>query len=310
VDRIGPLIRQRRERLGLTLSALADAVGATKGYLSMIENGKVANPPSAALLGQLERALGIGDGELRRAAAWQRTPEPVRTAFEHVAADARRAGELLRWLEQATEAHSQGGRSLDSLFHSGELARRIHAALGEPAEDANTTDSASAAPATTPIHITPQADDPAGPPPPSALPLRSVDLPLRYRVPLINQVAAGYPTDFTDLDYPARVADSYVTCPDIADPTAFAARVVGDSMLPDYREGDVVVFSPEADITDGSDCFVRLEPDHETTFKRIFFEPDDHLRLQPLNARFAARLCPREEVAGLYRAVWRLQRIG
>lgn len=292
MEQIGRIVRQRRERLGLTLSALAEAVGATKGYLSMIENQKVANPPSAALLGRLERALGIGDGELLRAAAWQRTPEPVREAFEHVAEDARRGVELVRWLEQATEARSKAGRSLDSLFHSGELARRIHAAFGEEMDGPDVGN--------------------ASPPASSAGPLPSLDgaLPLRYRVPLINQVAAGYPTDFTDLDFPARVADGYVTCPDIADPTAFAARVVGDSMLPDYREGDIVVFSPEADVTDGCDCFVRLEPDHETTFKRVFFEADDRLRLQPLNAQFPPRVYEREQVAGLYRAVCRIQRIG
>lgn len=43
-------------------------------------------------------------------------------------------------------------------------------------------------------------------------------------------------------------------------------------MLPDYREGDVVVFSPARAVASGSDCFVRLEPDHESTFKRVFFE--------------------------------------
>ena len=55
----------------------------------------------------------------------------------------------------------------------------------------------------------------------------------------------------------------------------FACRVVGDSMLPDYREGDIVVFSPAKPIKSGMDCFARLEPDHESTFKRIYIEPSD-----------------------------------
>ena len=65
-------------------------------------------------------------------------------------------------------------------------------------------------------------------------------------VPVINRVSAGYPRDFTDLGYPPRVADDYVSCPDVSDRDAFAARVHGDSMVPKYREGDIVIFSPAA----------------------------------------------------------------
>lgn len=127
---------------------------------------------------------------------------------------------------------------------------------------------------------------------------------LPVRVPLINSVVAGYPTEFTDLGYPARVADEYVPCSDLDDPDAFAARVVGDSMAPEYREGDIVIFSPARDVTDGKDCFCRLEPDHETTFKRVFFENEGELiRLQPLNGAYPSRVVPREMVAGLYVAV-------
>lgn len=129
-------------------------------------------------------------------------------------------------------------------------------------------------------------------------------------VPLINKVAAGYPREFTDLGYPARIADEYVRCPDVTDSDAFAARVVGDSMMPDYREGDVVVFSPARDVKDGNDCFVRLERDAETTFKRVYFEDEGRLRLQPLNARYPARIVEREDIGGLYVAVSVIRKVG
>lgn len=164
--------------------------------------------------------------------------------------------------------------SLDDLYKSGQLASLVEALSPAPA-DADALRNASI-------------------------------IPLRVQVPLINRVAAGYPTEFTDLGYPARVADEYVSVPDIADPDAFAARVVGDSMLPDYREGDIVVFSPERTAVSGDDCFARLEPDAETTFKRVYFETrndEDHIRLQPLNPAYPARTLPREHIAGLYVAV-------
>lgn len=128
------------------------------------------------------------------------------------------------------------------------------------------------------------------------------------QIPVINRVAAGYPREFTDLGYPARLADEYVAAPDIHDPDAFAARVVGESMASIYSEGDIVVFSPEAPTLSGSDCFVRLARDDETTFKRIYFEQDarerDCIRLQPLNSAFPPRVERRENVAGLYAAVY------
>ncbi len=166
--------------------------------------------------------------------------------------------------------------SLDSAFKSGELQRLVDS-------------------------ISPPGDAPAG-----------ISLPLE--VPLINSVSAGYPSDFTDLGYPARTADEYVRCPDLHDPDAFAARVVGDSMEPDYREGDIVVFSPARDVRSGADCFVRLEPDHESTFKRVYFEPGEGgaelIRIQPINADYPPKVVPREAVAGLYAAVSVTRSIG
>ncbi|MBC7771596.1 MAG: S24 family peptidase [Pyrinomonadaceae bacterium] len=132
---------------------------------------------------------------------------------------------------------------------------------------------------------------------------------LPLEIPLINSVAAGYPKEFSDMGYPTRVADEYVRAPDIHDSDAFAARVVGDSMSPEYREGDIVIFSPARPVKAGMDCFVRLERDQETTFKRVYFEPGEggeangKIRLQPLNPAYAPQVMARELVAGLYAAV-------
>ncbi|AQT70273.1 LexA repressor [Anaerohalosphaera lusitana] len=127
-------------------------------------------------------------------------------------------------------------------------------------------------------------------------------------VPVINKVAAGYPVDFDDLGYPAGFADDYVRCPDLHDPNAFAVRVVGDSMEPKFNEGDIVVFSPAADVHSGDDCFVRFTMPHETTFKRVYFE-DSGLRLQPRNQNYAPRFVEGDRVNGIYRAVIRYEKL-
>jgi transcriptional regulator with XRE-family HTH domain len=276
---LGTLIHQRRTARRLTLQQLADLVGCAKSYLSAIENEKRDHPPSPELLERLEAVLGLARGELVRIAEWRRTPEPVKREVEELVAKQRATRELLEMLGKP----GPPSKSLDELYRSGELRRLIERVAPEDVREEERT---------------------------------RAGLPVLHReIPLINKVAAGYPREFTDLGYPARVADEYVRAPGIDDPDAFAARVVGDSMLPEYREGDIVVFSALRPVKSGMDCFARLEPDHETTFKRVYFEKgqrdrgtegqseEEMIRLQPLNPAYAARVVRREEVAGLYAAV-------
>ena len=128
-------------------------------------------------------------------------------------------------------------------------------------------------------------------------------------VPVINKVAAGYPVDFDDMGYPVGYADDYVRCPDIHDPNAFAVRVIGDSMEPKFREGDIVIFSPKTDVQNGDDCFVRLGQPHETTFKRVFFEADNRVRLQPRNQNYAPTIVDGDRITGMYKAVIRYEKL-
>lgn len=128
-------------------------------------------------------------------------------------------------------------------------------------------------------------------------------------IPVINRVAAGYPVDFDDLEYPAGFADDYVRCPDIDDPHAFAVRVIGDSMEPKFFEGDIVIFSPAAEVRNGDDCFIRLSMPHETTFKRVFFEVEQKVRLQPRNEKYAPMIMDGSRINGVYRAVIRHERL-
>lgn len=263
----------------MTLQRLADLVGCAKSYLWMIENERRDAPPSEEVLRKLEESLGFAVGTLSEAARWQRTPPAVR-AEVGLLRERQAVGRQIA----AILSGARGG-SLDDAYRSGELRRLVEKIAPGAAGGA------------------------AGGREDGAVPVR---LPLE--VPVINKVAAGYPRSFTDLGYPARVADEYVRCPELDDPDAFAARVVGDSMLPEYREGDIVVFSPLKPVKGGADCFVRVEPDHESTFKRVYFETGEGgrqlIRLQPLNSTYPPRTLPREQVAGLYAAVSVMRKIG
>jgi SOS-response transcriptional repressor LexA len=259
----------------MSLQDVAQRAGCARSYLSMLETGARDGMVSAELLARLETALALEPGDLARVAFWGDTPAGMRRRLRELEETQRAAAAALKAaLGSGHGEPGPAGARLDEAYKSGRLAALI-AHLEGPAH--------------------------------AGAPERSrVGALLPVQVPLINSVAAGYPREFTDLSYPARVADEYVRVPDVCDPDAFAARIVGDSMLPDYRQGDIVVFSPSRPAKSGSDCFVRLERDSETTFKRVFFEGpagQEIIRLVALNAAYPERRFPREDVAGLYPAV-------
>lgn len=268
METLGIQLRRQRRRLGLTLDELAGRTGISKPYLSLIETGRVPNPPSDEKLRRLEQSLAFVPGQLVTQAHLQRTPRDVRVVLQKLLAQQKRDGDPPT--EQDKPAAESGAVNLDDAYLSGALQEYVDRSAGNIE------------------HITTNA------------------------VPIINKVSAGYPRDFTDLSYPKGVADDYVSCPDLHDENAFAARVHGDSMCPKYRAGDIVVFSPQTAVRNGDDCFVRFG-DGQTTFKRVFFESDDAgksvLRLQPRNEKYRPRTVAAEEVSGLYRAVFKYQRV-
>lgn len=278
----GETIHRRRTALRLSLAEVARRAGCAKSYLSAIENG-IKGAPGEELSGKLERVLSFRDGELVEMSMWARTPASVRADVEAMRARDAARDQVARELAALLKA---GG--VDALHREGKLAELIRAYEGE--------DGSEKIPGGT---LGPSAKGGMGEG------VERVGLPIE--IPLINKVTAGYPGSFTDLGYPARVADEYIRAPDVHDPDAFAARVVGDSMEPAYREGDIVVFSPARLVESGMDCFVRLEPDSETTFKRVYFEEgedgSERIRIQPINNAYSAMVVEREEVAGLYAGV-------
>ncbi|HEX8522757.1 MAG TPA: XRE family transcriptional regulator [Tepidisphaeraceae bacterium] len=286
MDSLGTKLRRQRRRLGFTLDELAAKTSISKPYLSLIETGRVPNPPSDEKLKKLEQVLGFPTNELLTQAHLQRTPRDVRAVLAKLI-QKKGSGLISETPDTAsTIARTQRVRgtsatnsaptledapvNLDDIFLSGVLQELVEHTAGN-VEQVGTN-----------------------------------------AVPVINRVSAGYPRDFTDLSYPKGVADDYVSCPDLQDRDAFAARVHGDSMMPKYRQGDIVIFSPSASPKNGDDCFVRFA-DGQTTFKRVFFETEDGggavIRLQPRNERYRPQTVSSEQITGLYKALFRYQRV-
>src|SRR4051812_5955564 len=111
MDPLGPKTRRLRRRLGLTLDELAGRTSISKPYLSLIETGRVPNPPSDEKLRRLEQTLGFAAGQLLTQAHLQRTPRDVRAVLN----------KLLKGVkaEQDENAANGGGRKIEHKAEAG-----------------------------------------------------------------------------------------------------------------------------------------------------------------------------------------------
>lgn len=286
---LGVQVRKQRRRLGLTLDELAGKSQISKPYLSLIETGRIGNPPSDEKLRRLEETLGFTTGELVTQAHLHRTPRDVRTLLLKLMADRQMGMENVA--KPASKAGGKGAKG-SAAVEGAEAARATPQAGEGVIEQASAEE----------VRLSGVLRD---------LLVKTSESSMHamvVTVPVLNRRTMAYPRDFGDMTYPAKVAEEYVACPDVSDKDAFAARVHGDSMRPRYREGDIVIFAPGQSARNGDDCFIRMK-NGQTTFRRVFFESgadgEAAIRLQPRNERHRAEVIASKEVAGMYRAVYR-----
>lgn len=145
--------------------------------------------------------------------------------------------------------------------------------------------------------------------------VRGLGAPLRegVQVPVLGSAGGGYPAEPAGESRLWDQAVGVVSVPVELGDGAYAVRVVGDSMKPDYEEGDVVILSPGPGWRSGADGLVYLRGGG-SRFCRVFCESggggQEMVRLQPVN-----HACPSEVVAAgavgwVHEAVYVLRRAG
>jgi hypothetical protein len=131
-------------------------------------------------------------------------------------------------------------------------------------------------------------------------------------VPIVNGISASRFVEKTNLDYPPGFADRYVPAP-TDDPEAFALIVDGDCMEPDYRRGELVIFSPlevqRYGPQQGKDYAVQLDStgNSENSFKRLYLEKEDPtvFLFRCINPKYkSTEKVKREKIVRLARAIW------
>ncbi|MDJ0023081.1 LexA family transcriptional regulator [Pantoea eucrina] len=106
------------------------------------------------------------------------------------------------------------------------------------------------------------------------------------RIPLINYVQAGEMATKSPIEALDGSCEYVMTDMDWSQYT-FALKIVGDSMEPDFKEGDVIVVDPEIEPAPG-EFVVAKNGEHEATFKKyrptvLAEDGRQHFELLPLN---------------------------
>ena len=128
----------------------------------------------------------------------------------------------------------------------------------------------------------------------------------RGRVPLVGLTQAGAGRLFTDEGMPAGGPGwDEVELPEVpgGEEGLFALEVQGDSMLPLYRDGDVVIVSRTASVRKGDRVVVRLASG-EVTAKELKRRTARTVELHALNDQHPDRTIPVAEIAWMARVMW------
>ncbi len=125
-------------------------------------------------------------------------------------------------------------------------------------------------------------------------------------VPLIGFAQAGTGGYFDDAGFPVGGGWDEVSLPGVKDENAYALEVAGDSMAPVYRNGDVVVVSPAAQIRKGDRVVVKTVAG-EVMAKVLARRSEKRVELQSLNPAFEARVLKPEEILWMARIIWASQ---
>lgn len=126
------------------------------------------------------------------------------------------------------------------------------------------------------------------------------------RVPLIGFAQAGSGGFFDDAGFPIGHGWDMVELPAAAREGAYALEVQGDSMLPLYREGDVLIVDPAAKVHKGDRVVVKTRGG-EVMAKILTRRGARSIDLLSVNPDHEERSIPIEEVEWIARIVWASQ---
>jgi phage repressor protein C with HTH and peptisase S24 domain len=125
-------------------------------------------------------------------------------------------------------------------------------------------------------------------------------------VPLLGFAEAGAGGFFDDGGFPVGKGWDEIAFPAVNDEHAYALEISGDSMMPAYRDGDVIVVSPAAPIRRGDRVVVKNKKG-EVMVKELKRRTSKSIELASINSAHPDRTLAVSDVIWIARIVWASQ---
>ncbi|HEY7748045.1 MAG TPA: helix-turn-helix transcriptional regulator [Aestuariivirgaceae bacterium] len=129
---------------------------------------------------------------------------------------------------------------------------------------------------------------------------------MRTTIPLIGFAKAGKGGYFDDAGFPVGSGWDEITVPGVKDLNAYALEISGDSMQPVYRQGDIIIVSPNASIRRGDRVVVRTKRG-EVMAKILQRQTSKAIELASFNPDHEVKSVQTEDVVWIARIIWASQ---
>jgi phage repressor protein C with HTH and peptisase S24 domain len=125
-------------------------------------------------------------------------------------------------------------------------------------------------------------------------------------VPLIGMAQAGADGYFGDAGYPVGAGWDEAGLPEVTDPNAYALEISGESMEPVFRDGDMIIVSPEASIRRG-DRVVVPTTKGQVMAKHLARRSAKRIELRSFNPDHSDHSFELSEITWMHRIIWASQ---
>jgi phage repressor protein C with HTH and peptisase S24 domain len=130
--------------------------------------------------------------------------------------------------------------------------------------------------------------------------------PRRKQIPLLGLAQAGKGGFFDDSGFPFGSGWEEIDVPGVTDANAYALEITGDSMLPIYREGDMVIISPGATVRKGDRVVVKTT-DGQVMAKVMQRQTAKTVELASFNPAHDTKTFEVKEIDWMGRIIWASQ---
>ena len=127
-----------------------------------------------------------------------------------------------------------------------------------------------------------------------------------HRIPIIGYAQTGREGFFDDAGYPTGTGWDEVDFPNVGDNHAYALEISGQSMEPVYRDGDIIIVSPQASIRRSDRVVVRTKSG-EIMAKQLVRRTAHKVELLSVNKDHADITLSADDVDWIARIIWASQ---